>query len=98
MHVRTYSEIRNLQCKHTVSYFCLADKDASILSVEDLRDEGKISETCICRNITHEIAQDIMRLAAENSIGIGCWLDVLTDNDIEYELVDKMHIPDDYVE
>lgn len=89
MQVRTYSEIRDLQCQHTVSYFCRNDKENIILSVEDFRTDGKISETCICRNITREIAQDIMRLAAENSVGIGCWLDLLTDNGIDYELIEE---------
>ena len=82
--VSRYSEIEGLQKRRTVTYAAEATANGVCLLLRQENDFGIRTEACVCPSVSSETAASVLQYIFENSIGVGCWYDVLRDLSIPY--------------
>lgn len=90
MYSHRFSEIEGLQKARTLSYYAYPRPNGVALCVEVETDNGKRSETCICPNLSSTYARNLLKLAYENSFGLGTWLDMLEDHGIPFKMINHI--------
>lgn len=58
-----------------------------LLSVKQVSGSDIYTESCICSAESFDKAKAFMKYISENSIGVGCWYDILHDMEMKYTVV-----------
>ncbi|MGN1047556.1 MAG: hypothetical protein ACI4QZ_03000 [Eubacteriales bacterium] len=82
-----YSEIKGFQKHKTVTYSAEIVPKGILLSVKQVSGSEIYTESCICSSESFDKAKAFMKYISENSIGIGCWYDILHDMEMQYTVV-----------
>lgn len=85
--VHTYSEIKGLQEKSTLTYLVSVTGEGTMITVRQQSDSGVNTEACVCPDFSFEDACLTITYACENSVGMGCWLNLFDDLNIEYKVI-----------
>lgn len=89
--VNTYSEIKGMQKRRTVTYSAEIVDDGIYLSVCQESESGTLTENCICTSAKFEHITGFLKFISENSIDLGCWYDVLRDMKIQFTVSGELN-------